>query len=74
MWNLSNLHLGVILQEDEQEAYLFHATGFYTSLSEEGRATAGRWTERLEPKERSLRKVIYALEDYHSKDRTRVLS
>jgi len=62
------------IHSDEQDAHLVHATGFYTSLSEEGREKAGNWVERLDPKERELLKDMYPLEEYHKRDRTPALS
>ena len=61
------------IQQGEQEAYLLHATGFYTSLSKEGRHTAGNWTDGLDLEERMILSDMYPLEEYQKKNRTPAL-
>ena len=58
----------------KKEAYLLSARGFYTPLSDESARLAGNWVDKLDPESRRFLEECYSLKDYHSKDRTPVLS
>ncbi|TXH02067.1 MAG: hypothetical protein E6R05_04690 [Candidatus Moraniibacteriota bacterium] len=58
---------------EENEDYLFQASGYYTPTSRATQKLAGNWVQKLDPESRAVLDTLYSLRDYDAVDRKSIL-